>query len=78
MLQFRVTDANNCNVQCKSLVKRLRTLSLTSIEGKSSVCVICMKYRIIILLSYIANTTHAHTVVTVQVVAVQWVGSAQP
>ena len=55
----------------------LRRILLTRrvpVEGKSSVCLICMKYRIIILiiiiislgqilLSYIANTsrTHAHT-----------------
>ena len=55
----------------------LRHIIYTSrvpVEGKSSVCLICMKYRIIILiiiiislgqilLSYIANTsrTHAHT-----------------
>ena len=50
-------------------------ISRVPVEGKSSVCLICMKYRIIItliiiiislgeiLLSYIANTSrmHAHT-----------------
>ena len=52
----------------------INSLSFTSrvpVKGKSSVCVICMKYRIIILiviisldqisLSYIANTSCTHT-----------------
>ena len=63
--------------------------SRVPVEEKSSVCVICMKYRIIILiiiiislgkilLSYIANTSrthiHAHTTVAFLVVA----GSVAP
>ena len=64
--------------------------SRVPVVGGSSVCMICMKYRRIILiiiiiipgqilLSYIANTsrTHAHRG-GVQVFAVRWFGSAQP
>ena len=50
----------------------LTDTSRVPVGGKSSVCLICMKYRIIILiiiikrlgeilLSYIAHITHAHT-----------------
>ena len=50
--------------------------SRVPVEGKSSVCVICIKYRIIILiiiiislgqilLSYISNTSYTHTVVII-------------
>ena len=61
-------------IQCSCLFLIMMELltSRVPVEGKSSVCLICMKYRIIILiiiiislgqilLSYIANITHART-----------------
>ena len=53
------------------LLHPLRSTRRVPVEGKSSVCLICMKYRIIIviiiiislgqiLLSYIANTSRTH------------------
>ena len=58
----------------KPTINNIRGISRVSVEGKSSVCVICMKYRIIVLiiiiislgqiiLSYIymANTSRTHT-----------------
>ena len=50
---------------------KITTISRVPVDGKSSVCLICMKYRIIILiiivislgqivLSYIANTSRTH------------------
>ena len=59
-----------CGLGTSSLV-HLKCTSLLRVEWKSSVCVICMKYRIIILiiiiislgqilLSYISNTSRTH------------------
>ena len=59
------------NVLTASWVDTLFNTSRVPVEGKSSVCLICMKYRIIfliiitislgqILLSYIANTSRTH------------------
>ena len=68
---------DRCALFISARVARRRCTALlvhskTDVEGKSSVYVICMKYRIIILiiiiisvgqlvLSYIANTPHTHT-----------------
>ena len=65
---------NNCVFLLTLNIKKCVCLLITSpvpVEGKSSVCVICMKYRIIfyyhqpvrlcqIVLSYIANTSRTH------------------
>ena len=56
----------------RPILYRVNGTNWVPVEGKSSVCVICMEYRIIVLiiiiislgeisLSYIANTTRTHT-----------------
>ena len=72
LLENQRHDKNLCDFILVAL--SIRNTSQVPVEGKSSMCLICMKYRIIILiiiiislalgqilLSYIANTSGMHT-----------------
>ena len=72
----RITISTICTMSIISTISTISTCTITAtsrvpLEGKSSVCLICMKYRIIFVIiiiislgqmlsSYIANTSRTH------------------